>query len=406
MTVSNSPKVSVLIPTRERPDTLAKCLKTVVNQSYGNLEIIVSDNASSPETEAVVRGFDTPKIRYFNTGSRISMSHNFEFALSKATGDWITSIGDDDGLLPDGIERAVALLQSSGAEALGSLLCYYGWPSKEAGPDRSIMSIPMGRKTSFKNAKEAIRLCVTGHLGYLELPMLYTGGMISSKVIARARDANGIFFHSQIPDCYSAFAVCSVIDRYIFTQEPFAIAGSSKHSNGGNLLKLKGTPFLTEGNIPVHPDIPLPSIGTLTFSIPALVYECYLQTQYLHGDFAKIKPADQLELILNATPVGRDILLEWAKTFAAKHNLDCDAIVAKAARAPLNRRVALGRQTLENVLDRYRIDSALGLAIDDVYEASIVAATIMKTRPGRLAGYRRLLARKLSKGAKLPLASQ
>ena len=264
----------------------------------------------------------------------------------------------------------------------------------------------MGRQTSFKDAKEAIRLCVAGHLGYLELPMLYTGGMISSKVIARARDANGIFFHSQIPDCYSAFAVCSVIDRYIFTQEPFAIAGSSKHSNGGNLLKLKGTPFLTEGNIPFHRDIPLPDIGTLTFSIPALVYECYLQTQYLHGDFAKIKPADQLELILNATPVGRDILLEWAKTFAAKHNLDCEAIIAKAARVPLNRRVALGRQTLENVLDRYRIDSAMGLAIDDVYEASIVAATIMKTRPGRLAGYRRLLARKLSKGAKLPLAPQ
>jgi glycosyltransferase involved in cell wall biosynthesis len=189
MEISNSLKVSVLIPTRERPDTLAKCLKTVVNQSYGNLEIVVSDNASAPETEAVVRSFDSPRIRYFNTGKRLSMSHNFEFALSKATGDWITAIGDDDGLLPGGIERAVAMLEKSGAEALGSLLCYYGWPSKEAGPNESIMSIPMGRRTSFKNAREAIRLCVEGHLGYLELPMLYTGGMISSKVIAKVKAA-------------------------------------------------------------------------------------------------------------------------------------------------------------------------------------------------------------------------
>ncbi|MEQ1697193.1 MAG: glycosyltransferase family 2 protein [Hyphomicrobiaceae bacterium] len=401
----NSPKVSVLIPTRERPDTLVKSLKTVVNQSYSNLEIIVSDNASSPETEAVVRSFECPRIRYFNTGKRISMSHNFEFALSKATGDWIAAIGDDDGLLPGGIARAVELLQASGVEAMGSLQSYYVWPNKDW-VDGSILSVPMAKGVSFKNAKEAIRLSVTGHLGYVELPMLYTGGMISSKVIAKVKAANdGAFFNSQIPDCYSAFAVCSVIDRYVFTQEPFAIAGSSKHSNGGNLLRLKGTAFLTEGNIPFHPDIPLPEIGTLTFSIPALVYESYLQTQFLHGDFAHIKPADQLELILNATPIGRDILLEWAKTFAAKHNFDCEPIVAKAARAPLNRRLALGLQTFENVRDRYRIDSSLGLEINDVYEASIVAATIMKTRPSKLTSYRRLLSRRFTKRAQPSLTS-
>jgi glycosyltransferase involved in cell wall biosynthesis len=396
MTNSNSPKVSVLIPTRERPDTLAKCLRTVVNQSYGNLEIIVSDNASSPETEAVVASFDSSRIRYFNTGKRISMSHNFEFALSKATGDWITAIGDDDGLVPGGIARAVELLQASGAEAMGSLQCYYVWPSKEDVSGGSVLSVPMGTSSSFKDAKEAIRLCVMGHLGYVELPMLYTGGMISSTVIAKVKAANnGAFFNSQIPDCYSAFAVCSVIDRYLFSKEPFAVAGSSKHSNGATLFKMKATPFLTEGNIPFHPDLPLPDIGTLTFSIPALVYESYLQTQFLHGDFAKIKPGDQLELILNATPVARDILLEWGKVFAARHNLDFDAILAKSARTPLDRRTALAKIAVENLRDRYRIDTSLGLQIDDVYEASLVAATILKTRPSLLGSHKRLATRKL-----------
>lgn len=403
MTMTSSPKVSVLIPTRERPDTLAKCLKTVVNQSYGNLEIIVSDNASSPETEAVVASFECPRIAYFNTGKRISMSHNFEFALSKATGDWITAIGDDDGLLPDGIARAVAMLQASGAEAMGSLQSYYVWPSKDW-VDGSILSVPMGKGTSFKDAKEAIRLSVMGHLGYVELPMLYTGGMISSKVIAKVKAANdGVFYNSQIPDCYSAFAVCSVIDRYLFSKEPFAVAGSSRHSNGATLFKMKATPFLTEGNIPFHPDLPLPDIGTLTFSIPALVYESYLQTQFLHGDFAKIKPADQLELILNATPVARDILLAWGKVFAARHHLDYDAILARSARTPLDRRTALARIAVENLRDRYRVDKSLGLHIDDVYEASIVAATIMKTRPSLMGSYRRLATRKLSRTARSPV---
>ena len=125
-------KISVIIPTRERPDTLAKCLKTVVNQDYDNLDIIVSDNFSGPETEEVVRAMNDPRIKYYNTGRRVSMSHNFEFAISKVDEGWISVIGDDDGLLPNSLSRVVDLLESSGLEALGSICCKYNWPSVDS----------------------------------------------------------------------------------------------------------------------------------------------------------------------------------------------------------------------------------------------------------------------------------
>src|SRR4051794_23129281 len=111
-------KVTVIIPTRERPDTLAKCLKTALNQDYGNLEVVVSDNCSSPETAAVVRALNDPRVKYFNTGKRISMSHNFEFATSKVEAGWIVLLGDDDGLLPNSLGRLVRLLEASGLQAL------------------------------------------------------------------------------------------------------------------------------------------------------------------------------------------------------------------------------------------------------------------------------------------------
>ena len=77
----NEPKVTVIIPTRERRETLEKSLLTVTSQNYDNLQIIVSDNFSHDRTEEFVRSVKDERLRYLNTGARISMSANWEFAL-------------------------------------------------------------------------------------------------------------------------------------------------------------------------------------------------------------------------------------------------------------------------------------------------------------------------------------
>jgi glycosyltransferase involved in cell wall biosynthesis len=89
--------VTVIIPTREHPETLLATLRTVIQQDYDRLEIIVSDNFSNDSTEDVVRSFTDRRVKYINTGKRLSMSENWDFALSHATGDWISVLGDDDG---------------------------------------------------------------------------------------------------------------------------------------------------------------------------------------------------------------------------------------------------------------------------------------------------------------------
>ena len=386
-------KVSIVIPTRERADVLAKCLMTVVTQTYPNLEIIISDNASSPETERVVKSFNDPRIRYFNTGKRISMSHNFEFALEKVTGDWIVCIGDDDGILPGGVARAIALLEKTGQKALASEYCFYNWPSKGV-PDLSIVSIPLDRTTRIVNGKDAIRRLIDGTFNYAYMPMIYTGGVVASSVYRDIKSRTGQFYHSQIPDCYSAISVCSILDTYLMTNETFFVSGHSSHGNGQLLMQMKPTPFLTEGNIPFHPDVPLPDIGTLTFSMPALVYECYLQTQHLHNDFLHVEPADQLELILSTTPIGKRVMDEWGRKFAARHKLDYEKSERKARTIKLRRRVAMAVFDFTNFRNRYRIDRSYGLDINDVYEASLVCGTVLATRPNRLRSFQRTFMRR------------
>ncbi len=103
-------RISVLIPTRERADTLVSSLRTCTSQDEDDLEIIVSDNFSADDTRYVVESFNDSRIRYLNTGKRLGMSQNFEFAMAHAEGDYITILGDDDGLLPGAVGDLRALV--------------------------------------------------------------------------------------------------------------------------------------------------------------------------------------------------------------------------------------------------------------------------------------------------------
>ena len=392
-------KVTIVIPTRERPDTLAKSLKTALNQDWPNLEVIVSDNCSGPATAEIVQSMKDPRITYLNTGRRLSMSHNWEFAISGIKEGWISLIGDDDGLLPNSLGRIVRLAEQHGVEALSSNTCSYNWPSRNA-KDEAILTVPMGRGAKTVDAANALRRLMNWEIDGLVLPHLYTGGLISAALVDRMRAIRGTFFQSQIPDVYSGIAITSTIDKFVFSHEPFAINGASKHSNGAALFGLQKTDFLDEGNIPFHPDLPLPDFGTFTFSMPAMVCEAFLQSQHLRPETLQITPQGQLDLILNQTTTGRELLDTWALTFASRHGFDAAPILAASRRTSISRRLAVVKAPIKNLAERYRLDRSHGLELSDVFEASLAASTILAIRPGRI----RSVARTATRLAKRMLA--
>jgi hypothetical protein len=396
-------KVTVVIPTRERPETLGACLRTALNQDYPNLEVIVSDNFSGPATGEVVRSMNDRRITYLNTGCRLSMSHNREFAIAGIDEGWIVLLGDDDGLLPNCLGRVVRLVEAAGLEALSSIPCGYDWPSRNV-PEESILSVPMTRGEAVVNARRALKGLMDWEVHALRLPQLYTGGLVSAALVKRIRDVKGTFFQSQIPDVYSVIAIASSIDRYLFTHEPFAINGVSKDSNGTALFALQRTPFLDEDNIPFHHDMALPETSTLTFSLPAMLYESYLQSQYLRRDHHRASAAAYLELILNQTTTGRELLIDWSKRFAAHHGIDHARVLAASQHTPLRRRLSLLRAKIGNVTSRYRIDNSYGLPLNDVFEASLAAATIVATRPSRAKSIARTIRRVIRRNGKANLA--
>lgn len=132
------PLVSVGIPTFNRPSGLRRTLQQICDQTYKNIEIIVSDNASlDPATRAVVEEFATRdhRIKPFHQLKNIGANENFRFVLRQASGDYFMWAADDDEWNPAFIESCVSaanplcsvmtgfnvLFRSSGAVQSGSL---------------------------------------------------------------------------------------------------------------------------------------------------------------------------------------------------------------------------------------------------------------------------------------------
>ncbi len=225
-------KFSVVLPTLDRADTLESALRTCVSQEYPNYEIIVSDNASTDHTKAVIDSFQDPRIRYINPGSRLGMSEHWDFALSHVAEGFVTVLGDDDGLLPGAIEEISRLIEATGTDALTWRKAEYCWPQHIVEEYRHYLDIYLGESVQTLDCKDQVRRVLTFSLPYNHLPCIYNS-FISLRCINEFKKSNGgRMFTGQSPDVFSGFAIASVLERYALSARPYSINGAGSKSNG------------------------------------------------------------------------------------------------------------------------------------------------------------------------------
>lgn len=101
-------KVSVIIPTYNRADTIYQSVKSVLEQTYQDLEVWVIDDASTDDTAGVVEKMEDPRVHYF------LQEHNGGAAKARNTGvkladtEWIAFHDSDDVWRPDKLEKQMA----------------------------------------------------------------------------------------------------------------------------------------------------------------------------------------------------------------------------------------------------------------------------------------------------------
>ncbi len=107
-----SPLVSVIIPTYNRVPYLTKALESALAQTYRNTEILVSDNAASPEVADLVASYRDPRVRYRHNGGNIGLTGNALAAYREARGEYVSTLHDDDTWEPTLLEELVPPLEA------------------------------------------------------------------------------------------------------------------------------------------------------------------------------------------------------------------------------------------------------------------------------------------------------
>lgn len=114
------PKIQVYIITYNRPDTLVKAIDSVLQQTYPNVELVVSDNSSNGETYNVLSStLAWGHYKYIRRNPSVSGVEHLRVALSEAETDYFIVFHDDDEMFPGMVEELY--------KAISANDLYYFW---------------------------------------------------------------------------------------------------------------------------------------------------------------------------------------------------------------------------------------------------------------------------------------
>jgi glycosyltransferase involved in cell wall biosynthesis len=107
------PKVSICLPTCNRPELIAECIDSCLAQTYDNLEIVIGDDSKDSRTQQLIatRYAQEPRVRYTMNQPPLGQARNVASLFERASGDKILLIHDDDLLTTDGVEKLMSLWQ-------------------------------------------------------------------------------------------------------------------------------------------------------------------------------------------------------------------------------------------------------------------------------------------------------
>ena len=104
--------VSICIPCYNAGETSKETIQSLINQTYSDFEVIISDNHSTDNTIEIIKSFHDDRIRIYENESNLGVIQNYHLALSRATGKYVKLLCADDIITPDCIEKQVNVFLS------------------------------------------------------------------------------------------------------------------------------------------------------------------------------------------------------------------------------------------------------------------------------------------------------
>lgn len=249
-------KLSIIIATKDRHDCLKKCIDGL--QYYLNredCEIIIHDNSyDRNKSYSLKRSWEVlGNLHYYIFEEDISQVANYELATSYASGQFVTMIGDDDGIC-EGLIEVVDFMEINKVDAILGQFAVYLWPgvgSTTLRASNGLLQIPKytGQIIKLDANIERLKCLNVGGTSLEKLPRMYYG-ILNKNVLNKVKKYAGVFFPGPSPDMANAFSASYFVNKFYYLDYPIFIAGNSTKSAAGmnfsrkHVGEIKDIPFL------------------------------------------------------------------------------------------------------------------------------------------------------------------
>ena len=240
---AGSKLISIVIPTHNRLALVADAIETVRADRKYNWELVIFDNCSEEPLEAHVKALNDDRIRFFRSDVFLPVTDSWNQAFSKARGDYVMLIGDDDGLTPNFFEEVNKLIEDFNEP--DCIYCsFYQFFHPGVAPWQRDGYVSDLRNAFFFSGRELPFLLSSRDRthavnGSLQLKRNFTFNMqslIFSRKLVDRLTKNGSFFHTPFPDYYIANVAFALADTIVAHPRPLTIAGVSTRSFGYTLF--------------------------------------------------------------------------------------------------------------------------------------------------------------------------
>lgn len=235
-----SPILSIVVPTKNRYDTLVPLIHGILQWDSTNFELLIHDNSDVPDLFSSLGDYSKDsRLTYIHTYDSLSMSDNCSRGIENAKGEYICFLGDDDGVV-ESVLQLCEWMASHSVDTANFRKASYVWPSlqsvltdkKSSSGNLTIYDIS-NKLTLIDRPQHVLEQFLSKGLSINYAGPVPYHGITKRTIFNKTKDLTGTCFPAPTPDISGLVSAGLNSRKHAFVPMPLVFSGHSLKSAGG-----------------------------------------------------------------------------------------------------------------------------------------------------------------------------